>query len=87
MMKFGAIAFGLAAVGVMSVPPSQVFAYTGEKLAKGAKVSIDEARAIALKAQPGTISDEELEREKGGSGLRYSFRPVCLQSPARKAGS
>ena len=73
MMKFGAIAFGLAAVGVMSVLPSQVFAYTGEKLAKGAKVSIDEARAIALKAQPGTISDEELEREKGGSGLRYSF--------------
>jgi hypothetical protein len=56
-MKFGAIAFGLA-VGVMSVLPSQVFAYTGEKLAKGAKVSIDEARAIALKAQPGTISDQ-----------------------------
>ena len=72
-MKFGAIAFGLAALGVMSVLPSQVFAYTGEKLAKGAKVSIDEARAIALKAQPGTISDEELEQEKGGSGLRYSF--------------
>jgi uncharacterized membrane protein YkoI len=26
-----------------------------------------------LKARPGTITDEELEREKGGSGLRYSF--------------
>lgn len=28
---------------------------------------------IALKAHPGKITDEELEREKGGSGLRYSF--------------
>jgi uncharacterized membrane protein YkoI len=26
-----------------------------------------------LKACPGTITDEELEKEMGGSGLRYSF--------------
>ena len=26
-----------------------------------------------MKARHGTITDEELEREKGGSGLRYSF--------------
>ena len=38
-----------------------------------AKVSIAEARAIALKAHPGKITDEELERETGGTGLRYSF--------------
>jgi hypothetical protein len=38
-----------------------------------AKVTIDQARSIALKARHGTITDEELEREKGGSGLRYSF--------------
>jgi len=48
-------------------------AYTGEKLAKDAKVSIAEARTIALKAHPGKITDEELEREAGGTGLRYSF--------------
>ena len=30
-------------------------------------------RAIALKAHPGKITDEELEKEKGGSSLRYSF--------------
>ena len=48
-------------------------AYTGEKLAKQAKIGIAQARAIALKAHPGKITDEELEREKGGSGLRYSF--------------
>ena len=72
-MRFRAIAFGLMLVGLIFAVPSHLLAFTGEKLAKGAKVSIDEARAIALKAQPGTISDEELEREKGGSGLRYSF--------------
>ncbi|MDQ6709713.1 MAG: PepSY domain-containing protein [Candidatus Dormibacteraeota bacterium] len=48
-------------------------AYTGQELAKQAKVSITEARAAALMAFPGKITDEELEKEKGGSGLRYSF--------------
>lgn len=48
-------------------------AYTGEELAKDAKINLNEARAIALKAFPGKIKDEELEKEKGGSGLRYSF--------------
>ena len=48
-------------------------AYKGEALAGRAKIGIAQARAIALKAHPGTITDEELEREKGGSGLRYSF--------------
>ena len=48
-------------------------AYTGEALAKHAKMSITEARVIALKAHPGKITDEELEKEAGGSGMRYSF--------------
>lgn len=48
-------------------------AYTGEKLAVDAKVSMDQARAIALKAHPGKVTDAELEKEDGGSGLRYSF--------------
>jgi uncharacterized membrane protein YkoI len=47
--------------------------FTGQKYAKDAKVSIDEARAIALKTYAGEIVAEELEKEKGGSGLRYSF--------------
>ena len=73
MRKFGAIAFGLALAGLISVPSGHVSAYTGEKLAKGAKVTMEQARAIALQARAGAITDEELEREKGGSGLRYSF--------------
>ena len=48
-------------------------AYTGEALAKQSKVSMAEARVIALKAHPGKITDEELEKEPGGSGMRYSF--------------
>ena len=48
-------------------------AYTGEKLAGQAKITMQQARVIALKAYPGKITDQELEQEKGGSGLRYSF--------------
>ena len=48
-------------------------AYTGHKLAGDAKITIDQARVIALKAHPGRITDEELEREGGGSGLRFTF--------------
>jgi len=55
------------------LPTNGSFAYTGQGLESKAKITIDEARAIALKARPGTITDEELEKEKGGSGLRYSF--------------
>jgi uncharacterized membrane protein YkoI len=47
--------------------------YHGQKLAKKAKLSIDEAEAIALKTRPGEVMDRELEKEKGGSGLRYTF--------------
>jgi uncharacterized membrane protein YkoI len=48
-------------------------AYVGQELAGDAKITIDQARAIALKAHPGRVTDEELEREDGGSGLRYTF--------------
>ena len=58
---------------VLSVSVVSAFAYTGQKLAAEAKISMKQAREIALKAHPGKITDEELEKEKGGSGLRYSF--------------
>ena len=65
------IQYGALGLALLFACPT--LAYTGEKLAKDAKVSITEARNIALKAHPGKITDEELEKEKGGSGLRYSF--------------
>lgn len=48
-------------------------AYSGQKYEAEAKISMAQATQIALKAQPGKISDRELEYEGGGSGLRYSF--------------
>ena len=56
-------------------------AYDGQKYAKDAKVSLEQAREIALKVLPGgKISKEELEHEKGGSGLRYTFDIAVGQS-------
>jgi uncharacterized membrane protein YkoI len=59
--------------GTLAGVPLAAFAYTGQELAPKAGVGIDQARAIALKAAPGEIVDEELETESGGSGLRYTF--------------
>jgi uncharacterized membrane protein YkoI len=70
VMKFSLAGGAAIAFAVTTIP---AMAYTGQEMAKHAKVSITEARAIALKAHPGKITDEELEKEKGGSGLRYSF--------------
>jgi uncharacterized membrane protein YkoI len=63
--------FALSAIVVALAAPA--LAYTGQELASKAKITIERAREIALKAHPGRITDEELERERGGSGLRYSF--------------
>jgi uncharacterized membrane protein YkoI len=59
----------LAASAAAAVPQH----FNGQKYLKLAKLSLDDARAVALKARPGVIASQELEKEKGGSGLRYSF--------------
>jgi uncharacterized membrane protein YkoI len=66
----GAIIAGVIAAGVATTAAS---AYKGEKLAPQATISLEQAREIALNAYAGEVTDEELERERGGSGLRYSF--------------
>ena len=52
---------------------ASVAALEGGALSKEATLTLDQARFAALKAQPGKIIDQELERRDGGSGLRYSF--------------
>jgi uncharacterized membrane protein YkoI len=47
--------------------------FVGANLLPSAKVSLDQARKTALAAHPGVITDQELEKEGGGTGLRYSF--------------
>jgi uncharacterized membrane protein YkoI len=64
-----AAALGVALLGAAVAAQ----AFSGEKYAKEARISLEQARGIALKAHPGKIADQELEREQGGSGLRYSF--------------
>lgn len=59
----------IATTGAAAAPA----AMKGAALAGQAKVSLAAARITALRARPGTITDQELEEEKGGSGLRYSF--------------
>jgi uncharacterized membrane protein YkoI len=49
------------------------FAFDGEKYLPEASVTLAQARETALKTYPGKIVSEELEKESGGSGLRYSF--------------
>ena len=59
-MRYHAGCFALVALGYAT----GAAAYTGEELAQKAKVTIDQARSIALKARHGTITDEELERTR-----------------------
>ncbi len=63
------LAAAVAGLAIGAVP-----ALAGTHGVAKAKISMPEARQIALKAFPGgRIVKEELEREGGGSGLRYSF--------------
>lgn len=61
---------------LLFVAPAFVAALTfsGQQFASQAKVTLAQARVIAQKALPGAvITDQELEKEAGGTGLRYSF--------------
>lgn len=71
-MKSALSTLGVAAAFAMTI--SAAAAYPGQQFAKQAKITLAQAQAIALRAVPnGKITALELEKEKGGSGLRYSF--------------
>jgi uncharacterized membrane protein YkoI len=69
------IAFSAALVATsgMAAAASRSPHYAGEQFASQAHITIVRAERIALTARPGDITDRELEKERGGSGLRYSF--------------
>jgi uncharacterized membrane protein YkoI len=54
------------------LPVLWLFAY-GASAKDAAKLTLNEAKVIALAARSGKITSVELEKESGGSGLRYSF--------------
>jgi uncharacterized membrane protein YkoI len=66
-----AASFGLFAASTVAAAQPQHFA--GSNLLPMAKVSLAQARVAAVRAHPGVITDEELEKEAGGTGLRFSF--------------
>jgi len=58
----------------MALVTAAALGYPGQQYAKQARITIDQARSIVAHVMPsGKIVGEELEREAGGSGLRYSF--------------
>jgi uncharacterized membrane protein YkoI len=69
-MVFLIAAAMLTASGATASTPKH---FVGANLLPMAKVSLAKARHLALAAHPGVITDQELEKEKGGTGLRYSF--------------
>lgn len=72
MTRYRFLAASFAAFGALALVHSAQ-AFTGQEFSKDAKFTMDQATAIALKACPGKITDKELEKERGGTGLRYSF--------------
>src|SRR5436309_2508811 len=63
-------AVSLSGTGALAANASH---FAGSNLLPLAKITLAQARSTALAARPGQITDQELERERGGTGLRYSF--------------
>jgi hypothetical protein len=72
-MKKAVILTTVASATLFVAALGTVRAYDGARYYKEAKLTMGQARARAMKLAPGTIKDAELEKEAGGSGLRYSF--------------
>ena len=69
----------IAAVFAVTVAASAVIAaiaasYPGQQYERHASIAVAQARSTVMRLIPnGTIVAQELEREDGGSGWRYSF--------------
>jgi uncharacterized membrane protein YkoI len=69
----GVVAIGAVASSAARAEDAKPVPFTGEKYANEAKITLDQARDIALRTYAGEIVAQELEKERGGSGMRYSF--------------
>lgn len=75
-MRFAKSALTIFALAVspMAYAGGGAGTYSGYEMSKDAQITMDEASAIALKQHPlGVITQRQLERITGGTGLRYSF--------------
>lgn len=70
------IAYALSIVALLSpclTKASPVPPLAGKNLLPLAHLSLSRAKAAALGIRPGDVVNQELKKEAGGSGLRYSF--------------
>lgn len=67
-----AVLAGLAAAAVAGSASADT-EIRGHELLKHARIAPEQARSIALKAHPGQVTDEALERAPNGAGYLYSF--------------
>jgi len=62
-MRFKYALYFLVIPGILPLASSAI-AYTGQELAGKAKINSEQARSIALKARPGTITDQSWKKRK-----------------------
>lgn len=72
-MRFKSLNIAITTLAVISGISTVAYAGTGAGSHDGAKLTMQQARSEALNQVNGTIKSAELEKEGGGSGLRYSF--------------
>jgi len=68
-----ALLIPLAGLGACENIEHMIHPHGDPALAKEATVSFERAQSIALATRSGKVKEWELEKEAGGSGLRYSF--------------
>jgi uncharacterized membrane protein YkoI len=73
LVRAVALSAALSSASGIAAAAGGPFAYKGEALAHDTRVSLMKARQLAKRERPGIIISQILEREVGGSGLRYSF--------------
>ena len=73
MNRLKRIGCGFAVAGVALAFSASAFAYDGEEMAKDAKISLNQAEAIALFERRGTLKSEKLEHRRDVGKLAYTF--------------
>jgi hypothetical protein len=62
-------------------------AFTGQELAGDTKVTIEQARAIALKAHPGRITDENSNARMAGADFATRSASIAVRTPKKSAST